>query len=79
MAAPTPMPTTTASQIGTCMCTAMPAITPVSATTEPTERSMPPVTITKVSPTATMPISALASRIDSTLAVVRNAGVVTAR
>ena len=51
-------------------------MTPVKATTEPGERSMPPVTITKVSPTATMPISEVASRIESRLAVVRNGGVV---
>ncbi len=54
-------------------------MTPVNATTEPTERSMPLVTITKVSPTATMPISELASRIDRMFAVVRKAGVVAAR
>ena len=50
--------------------------TPVKATTEPGDRSMPPVTITKVSPIATMPISEVASRIDSMLAVVRKVGVV---
>ena len=36
----------------------MAASIPVSATTEPTERSMPAVMMTNVMPTATMPMTA---------------------
>ncbi len=60
-------------------CSASPATTPDSATTEPHDRSMPPVMITKVCPQATTAISDVATRIARMLAVVRNCGVVTAR
>ena len=76
--APSPMPARKEGMTPQPACNARPHTTPVSATTDPVERSMPPVTITKVSPTATMPMRELASRMDSRLAAVRNCGVVSA-
>ena len=52
-----------AAGIGTPACKTSPVMTPDSATTEPEERSMPPVMMTKVCPQATTAISDVATRI----------------
>ena len=72
---PTRMPVATASGTGAWSCITMAAAIPESATTEPDERSMPPVMITKVWPQATMAISEVATRIAIRLAVDRNEAV----
>ena len=54
-------------------------MTPDSATTEPEERSMPPVIMTKVCPQATTAISEVATRIAMTLGADRKLDVVSDR
>ena len=77
--APTRIPMATAAGTGTLSCIAIPATTPDKATTEPDERSMPPVMITNVWPQATIAISDVETRIARMLAVDRNEEVVSAR
>ena len=60
-ARPTTRPTAAAAAIGSPASCAVPSATPASATIEPTDRSMPPVRITNVIPTATIPMNALCS------------------
>ncbi len=49
--------------MGTPKCSTRPVMTPESATTEPEERSIPPVMMTKVCPQATTAISEVATKI----------------
>ena len=62
-ASPIDIPTPIEAQIGKPACKASPVMTPDSATTDPEERSMPPVMMTKVCPQATTAISEVATRI----------------
>ena len=73
------MPTPMANGIGTPACRTSPVITPDNATTEPEERSMPPVMMTKVCPQATTAISEVATRIAMILGADRKLEVVTDR
>ena len=53
------------------LVTATPVITAANVMTVPTERSIPPVMITKVTPRASTPLTAVASKIPMTLSKVR--------
>ena len=48
---------------------------PATASSEPTERSMPAVRMVKVMPTAMMPMTETCSRISSALSAERNSGI----
>ncbi len=83
LASPQPMPMTSASRMtGRIPAPAfsVPAATaPAMAKIEPTERSIPPVRMTKVMPTAMMPKIELWRTTLSTLVTLRNTGERTAR
>ena len=69
------MPTMTPTQIGMPMLvTATPVITAESVITVPTERSMPPVMMIKVTPKASTPLTAVASKMPMTFSKVRKVG-----
>ena len=73
--APVKSPTMTPTQTGMPMLvTATPVITAASVMTVPTERSMPPVMMTKVTPSASTPLTAVASRMPMTLSKVKKVG-----
>ena len=61
-----------ASPTGTPALTAIAVPTPASASTEPTDRSMPPVMITMVMPMPRRPITEVCSRIVSPLFTEKN-------
>src|SRR5579872_2812412 len=74
-AAPVASPATIPSGIGSCqLVMTTPAITADSDITVPIDRSMPPAMITNVTPRASTPLTAVASRIPTMLSNARKLG-----
>ena len=69
------MPAATGTNTGCSSgCARLAATTPASATTEPSDKSTPPVRSTSVTPTARMPLIEIWRATLTRLVVVRNAG-----